>query len=367
MAGFKGFSQNRGVTARERRNAALLAQAMDLIFTGALDIEGDGEIVLTLASPSGLSQTGDALTVVGGDGIAITASGVEVDLATTPGLEFSAGELQVLDGDGITVTASGVEINLAATSGLEFTGGALNVNDGDGITVTASGVEVDLATNPGLEFDTGSLRVKVNPDGTLVRDANGIGVDFDAAAPTTTKGDLIAHDGTDNVRVAVGSGRQILVPDTSASAGVAWEDRFSGCQVYVDNSGSGFDVSDATTTAIEWDAENFDTDSYHDNVTNNTRITVPEAGKYRISLTFVWDVNPWPTGGRVLYQYRVNGVTASSMWIEDLYETVNPARSFSVIADLSASDYIEILVRHGTGATRTLFSDVTVCTVERID
>ncbi len=45
---------------------------------------------------------------------------------------------------------------------------------------------------------------------------------FDALAPTTSKGDLIAHNGTDNVRVAAGTNGFVLTADSSAAAGVAW-------------------------------------------------------------------------------------------------------------------------------------------------
>ena len=45
---------------------------------------------------------------------------------------------------------------------------------------------------------------------------------FDALAPTTTKGDLVAHDGTDNVRLAVGTNGYVLTADSTAATGVAW-------------------------------------------------------------------------------------------------------------------------------------------------
>lgn len=45
---------------------------------------------------------------------------------------------------------------------------------------------------------------------------------FDALAPTTTKGDLIAYSGTDNVRVGVGTNNQLLVADSVATGGVSW-------------------------------------------------------------------------------------------------------------------------------------------------
>jgi len=45
---------------------------------------------------------------------------------------------------------------------------------------------------------------------------------FDALSPTTTKGDLIVFNGTDNVRVAVGADTFALVADSTAATGVKW-------------------------------------------------------------------------------------------------------------------------------------------------
>lgn len=43
---------------------------------------------------------------------------------------------------------------------------------------------------------------------------------FDALSPTTTKGDLIVHDGTDNVRQAAGANNQLLTYDSAQANGV---------------------------------------------------------------------------------------------------------------------------------------------------
>lgn len=51
---------------------------------------------------------------------------------------------------------------------------------------------------------------------------------FNALDPLTTKGDLIGHNGTDSVRVAVGVNGQVLKSDSTVSAGVAWADSSSG-------------------------------------------------------------------------------------------------------------------------------------------
>lgn len=45
---------------------------------------------------------------------------------------------------------------------------------------------------------------------------------FDALAPTTTKGDVIAHNGTDNIRVAVGSNGRVLIADSAETPGLRW-------------------------------------------------------------------------------------------------------------------------------------------------
>jgi hypothetical protein len=45
---------------------------------------------------------------------------------------------------------------------------------------------------------------------------------FDALSPATTKGDLIAYDGTDNVRLGVGTNGYVLTADSAQSSGLSW-------------------------------------------------------------------------------------------------------------------------------------------------
>ncbi len=45
---------------------------------------------------------------------------------------------------------------------------------------------------------------------------------FDALAPSTTKGDVIVHNGTDNVRLSVGTDTQVLTADSTQASGVKW-------------------------------------------------------------------------------------------------------------------------------------------------
>ena len=45
---------------------------------------------------------------------------------------------------------------------------------------------------------------------------------FDALAPGTTKGDVIVHNGSDNIRLAVGTNGQLLTADSGEASGVKW-------------------------------------------------------------------------------------------------------------------------------------------------
>lgn len=45
---------------------------------------------------------------------------------------------------------------------------------------------------------------------------------FDALAPTTTKGDVIVSNGSDNIRLAVGTDGQVLTADSAQASGVKW-------------------------------------------------------------------------------------------------------------------------------------------------
>jgi hypothetical protein len=64
---------------------------------------------------------------------------------------------------------------------------------------------------------TGSIPISAGGTGQSAKDAA-----FNALAPTTTKGDIIANSGTTNIRVPVGTDGQILIADSTQTSGVKW-------------------------------------------------------------------------------------------------------------------------------------------------
>ena len=81
------------------------------------------------------------------------------------------------------------------------------------------------------------------------------------------------------------------------------------------------DLSYTSSAAIAWDAEDYNTDAMHNNVTNNTRITFATAGIYRVTcglyVTFggtvsALDLSIYGNGSTNLGQNYTNGIAMSA-------------------------------------------------------
>jgi hypothetical protein len=73
---------------------------------------------------------------------------------------------------------------------------------------------------------------------------------FDALSPNTTKGDITAHNGTNNVRVPVGSDGQVLTADSAQATGVKWSAAGTGSVTSVTFTGDGTVLSSTPSAAV---------------------------------------------------------------------------------------------------------------------
>jgi hypothetical protein len=216
----------------------------------------------------------------------------------------------------------------------------------------------------GQAVDTSLAELKGGTTGQVLSKASSTDMDFTWVAQDDSnaiqnaivdaKGDLIAATAADTpARLAVGTNGQVLTADSTASTGLAWATPAAGTFVGVSvSSTTDQTINNATYTALTWDGEYFDTDNYHSNVTNNSRITIPagKAGKYLISGYVTYDNGT--TGSRQLV-IRKNG---SSTYTQSLTAAnFYPTGTVTYIADLAVNDYIEMAVWQSQGSSVTLY------------
>jgi hypothetical protein len=239
------------------------------------------------------------------------------------------------------------------------------VKDG-AAAIRTLGNAIDTSMGDLLGGTTGQVLSKAsnaNMDFTWVTsdDANAI-----QNAIVDAKGDLIAATAADTpARLAVGTNGQILTADSTAATGLKWASpsspSFVGCAVY--NAGGNVTYTSGVISILNFTSEDFDTNTFHDNSTNTSRITIPSgyAGKYLINQ--VWRVGVGV--GYVITRLYKNGASVN-LGLEgtEMVRVMNQgSNSFglnaSVVLNLAVGDYIEMAVQTdyaGTAGTYARFS-----------
>jgi hypothetical protein len=152
---------------------------------------------------------------------------------------------------------------------------------------------------------------------------------------------LYRDAGGDVVELAVGADTQVL---TLAAGLPSWAAPAASTESHyclLDKQASQAVSGAVSGTAITFGAgsEESDTEGMHDTATNNSRITVQEAGVYFIGANVRWDNN---LSGQRQVDLTINGSTTLSRII-NTGGGPSPHQYLAGVASLSASDYVEIL------------------------
>jgi len=193
---------------------------LDIAIAGTLSFAGDGAILL--ANTTG-SSSGNAITSTTAQYMVIRITGTQTVTKVITGPSYS--KLYMVDHAGAT---SAVTFKAAGQTGVSVAVGEkcfVYYNGTDYVKVassTADGVTTISFGSTGLTPSTATSGA-VTVAGTLAITNGGTGqttqtAAFDALAPTTTQGDISYYNGTDNVRLGIGTAGQALIVNSGATA-----------------------------------------------------------------------------------------------------------------------------------------------------
>ena len=123
----------------------------------------------------------------------------------------------------------------------------------------------------------------------------------------------------------------------------------------VSNSGATA-LTASTMTVLSWDTETFDSDGFHEGVTNPSRLTIPTGkdGKYLLHGSVGFGANA--AADRIV-RIRKNGSDATDLaYVRTplAQSGSNPTRmQIQAVASLAATDYVELIVYTGATGTST--------------
>ncbi len=226
------------------------------------------------------------------------------------------------------------------------TSGAITVGIQDALTTQKGAVQLSDSTS------TTSSILAATP--TAVKSAYDLADAAIAKTTVTTAGDIIYRNATVPTRLGIGTAGQVLTVNSGATA-PEWKtpaggSTFSGAFV---GSSTNPSIANNTLTTVAFNSETYDTDAYHDNSTNNSRITIPagKTGYYSVTATGQWDVNG--TGRRELYIAK-NGTLLASCEVT-ASAAAYPSPFFTSPLYLTAADYLEVKMYQSSGGALTFF------------
>lgn len=199
----------------------------------------DGQLLIGNSTGNTLTKS----TLTAGTGISITNGAGSITIDAT-----NAGAVTSVTGTSPVVSSGGATPNISLASGYgdtqnPYASKTANFflaapNGTAGVPTFRAVVAADIPT-----LNQNTTGTASNVTGVVAIANGGTGqttavAAFDALSPTTTKGDLIVSDGTDNVRQAVGTNNFVLTADSTTATGVKWA-----------AAAGGLTISNDTTTA----------------------------------------------------------------------------------------------------------------------
>lgn len=177
--------------------------------------------------------------------LSLTGSIVNADIASGAAIAYSklnlAGSIQNSDLAGsiayskLVLTNSIVNADINSTAAIAYSklslAGSILNTDLAGSIAASKLVGSDIATVGTITTGTWSATtIALNKGGTGQTTQTAA---FDALAPTTTKGDIIVRNSSNNVRLGIGTDGQVPVADSTQTSGLKWATLQQGAKNYI--------------------------------------------------------------------------------------------------------------------------------------
>ena len=256
---------------------------------------------------------------------------------------------------------AGTVVSVNSTSATTITINTGLFSAGDTVTIQNWGTgSITITAGTATVNTAGSLIVPQYDGGVLYFTSASAAIYFDfvqagAVSPLTTKGDLYTYASSDT-RLGVGANGTVLTADSAQATGLKWAaaaggSTFSGVLLRDTTMQS---ISNNTYTAVTWNTEDFDTDSYHSTSSNTSRITAPsgKAGYYQIGAQIQARNNT--TGSRRV-SISKNGVDQRAVVVAA--SNVYPTVELQTIVNLAVGDYVQAIYYQSSGATEDIYPD----------
>lgn len=312
--------------------------------------------VLTAAQMTALQQTamlgGDAnartasyVLVAGDAGNAITMSSTSATTITVNTGIFAAGDIVT-----IVNINTGVCTISAGTATVTTSGSlALAANQGGVLRFTSASAAIFLQFATPASGDIEGITTGANSGltGGVTSGTADLKLNF------TAKGELAVGTGSGTTGfLTVGSNGQYIVADSTQTTGMKWAapasgSTYVGCGIKRTTNQS---ITNVTWTAVQFDGEDWDTDAFHDNSTNNSRVTIPagKAGKYQLTAQVFFANNA--AYGAILAIYK-NGSSIYGAG-QDYIGKVSANQEFfsgSMTVDAAVGDYFQLYAFYNSG------------------
>lgn len=239
---------------------------------------------------------------------------------------------------------------------------------GDTVQIQNVGAGVCTITAGTATVNTSAtLALKQYDAGTLYFNSTSAAIFFavdaaDSTSPLTTKGDLYGFSTLD-ARIPIGTNNQVLTADSTQALGLKWATPSTGATFVgvraITSSASIVYVSGADN-AIPYAAEDYDTNTFHDNTTNNSRITIPTGYGGKYLLTGQLEIGNAVTSYLQLRLYKNGSLLNAQLGrLFNWSAAGNPMIAGATCLALVAGDYVQLMATASDNFTSNTYSSFT--------